>query len=115
MRYAVIKADGSHEVVESETRLNYKKTQELVAAPGETGAMYQAVGGPNVSILMNENGKYLPLETNIPVTRYARANRLIYPHDDIRGDCIIVGEPDDEGYEKDVDDAVLADILSYND
>jgi hypothetical protein len=115
MRYAIIKPDGSHEVVESEKRLNYKEIQKLVAAPGEEGPLYQAIGGPSLSILINENGKYLPLETNVPVTRYARANRLIWPHDDIRGDCVIMGEPDDEGYEKDMDDAVLNDILSYND
>lgn len=113
MRYAVVKADGTHEVVESEERLNYSKVQELVAAPGEERPFYQAVGGRNVSILMNENGKYLPLEINRAVTQYARDNGLIWPHDDIRGDCVIVGEPDDEGYEKDMDDEVLNNILAY--
>lgn len=113
MRYAVIKADGSHEVVESDERLHFTQVQKLVAAPGETQPYYQAVGGPNVSILCNENGKYLPLEINMPVTHYARDNGLIWPHDDIRGDVVIVGEPDDEGYEKDVDEGVLRAILAY--
>lgn len=114
MKYAVVKADGSHEVVETEKRLSLQQIQELVAAPGEVGATFQAVGGPNVTILMNENGKYLPLGTNMSVTQYARDRALIWPHDDIRGDCIIVGEPDDEGYEKDVVDEVLNDILAYS-
>lgn len=113
MRYAVVKADGSHEIVEIEGRLNYKTIQVLVAAPDEDRPFYQAVGGPNLSILCNENGKYLPLEINRAVTQYARDNGLIWPHDDIRGDCVIVGEPDDEGYEKDMDDEVLKGILAY--
>lgn len=113
MRYAVVKADGTHEIVESEERLNYQKIQELVAAPGEGQSYYQAVGGPNLSILMNENGKYLPLEINRAVTQYARDNGLIWPHDDIRGDCVIVGEADDEGNEKDMDEEVLNNILAY--
>jgi hypothetical protein len=113
MRYAVIKADGSHEIVESEKRLDYKKVQELIAAPGEERPFYQAVGGPNLSILCNENGKYLPLDVNVSVTLYARDHGLIWPNDDIRGDVVIVGEPDDEGYEKDMDDSVLKDILAY--
>lgn len=113
MRYAIVKADGSHEIVEIEGRWDYRKIQELVAAPGEVGAMFQAVGGRNVTILMNENGKYLPLAVNRAVTQYARDNALIWPHDDVRGDCIVVGEPDDQGYEKDVDDGVLNAILAY--
>lgn len=114
MRYAIVKADGSHEVIESEKRIGYQQMQALVAAPGEVSAYFQAVGGPNVTILMNENGKYLPLSTNVAVTQYARDRGLIWPNDDIRGDCIILGTPDDEGYEQDVDDAVLNDILAYN-
>lgn len=114
MRYAVVRADGTHEIVEIEGRLNYKQIQALVAAPGEDRPFYQAVGGPNLSILCNENGKYLPLEINRAMTQYARDNGLIWPHDDIRGDCVIVGEPDDEGYEKDMDDEVLNAILAYN-
>lgn len=113
MRYAVVKADGSHEIVEVEGRLHYKQIQTLIAAPGEDRPFYQAVGGPNLSILCNENGKYLPLEINQAVTQYARDNGLIWPHDDIRGDCVIVGEPDDEGYEKDMDEEVLNNILAY--
>lgn len=114
MRYAIVKADGSHEIVEMEGRLNYTQIQALVAAPGADRTTYQAVGGRNVSILMNEEGKYLPLGTNRAVTQYARDNGLIFPSDDIRGDCVIVGEPDDEGYEQDVDEQVLNDILAYN-
>jgi hypothetical protein len=114
MRYAILKADGSHEVVETDTRPDYRKIQELVAAPDEHGAMFEVIGGPNLSIFINENGKYLPLETNETITRYTRANRLIWPHDEVKGDCVIMGEPDDAGYSKDVDDAVLYDILSYS-
>lgn len=114
MRYGIIKADGTHEIIESEERLNYQKIQSLVAAPVEERPYYQAVGGRNLSILCNENGKYLPLEINRAVTQYARDNGLIWPHDDIRGDCVIVGEPDDAGYEKDVDENVFNDIIAYN-
>lgn len=114
MRYAIIKADGTHQVVEQGNRLNYKQVQALVAAPDEQSPMYQALpGGPNLSILINENGKYLPLDNNQALTRYARDNGLIYPHDYISGDAVIVGGVDDEGYEMDVDDEVLQTILAY--
>lgn len=114
MRYAIIKADGTHEVIDSVTRLDYHKLQELVAAPDERSPAFEVIGGPNLSIYINENGKYLQLETNEVVTQFARANRLIWQSDAVKGDCIITGEPDDEGNSKDVNDVVLKAILSYS-
>ena len=116
MRYAIVRADKTHEIVESgDTPPNYKTFQKLVAAPSEQGnAIYQALNGPKVSIYLNENGKYLgDLEINTAVTAYCRENRLIFSSDFIVGDCVIVGEPDDEGEETPVDEDVLQDILSY--
>jgi vacuolar-type H+-ATPase subunit E/Vma4 len=115
MRYAIVRADKTHEIVDSgDTPPNYKTFQELVAAPSEDGkATYQAINGPKVSIYLNENGKYLSdLEINVAVTIYARHNRLIFPTDYILGDCVIVGEPDDEGEETAVDENVLREILA---
>jgi hypothetical protein len=113
MRYAVVRADGTHELFETEGRLQLDQIQKLIAAPSEEQGFVEAVSGPSLSILINENGKYLPLATNHAVTQFARANRLIWPNDDIRGDCVITGSPDDRGYEQDVDDDVLNTILSY--
>lgn len=116
MRYAIIRADKTHEIVDSgDTPPNYKTYQKLVAAPSEEGhATYQALNGPRLSIYLNENGKYLSeLEMNVAVTQYARDNGLIWPNDYIVGDCVIVGEPDDEGGETAVDEDVLQAILAY--
>lgn len=113
MRYAVVRADGTHDLIETEGRLQLDEMQKLVAAPNEQQPFVEAVGGPNLTIFINENGKSLPLATNWAVTQYAQAHRLIWPSDDIRGDCVITGTPDDEGYEQDVDDDVLNTILSY--
>ena len=117
MRYAIVRADGTHEVVESgDTPVNYKLFQKLVAAPSEEGkGFYQAIGGNLVSIYLNENGKYLSeeLEVNVAVTRYARDNALIWPNDYIMGDCVIMGLPDEEGEETEFDENTLNDIISY--
>lgn len=116
MRYAIVRADKTHEIIESgDTPPNYKTFQKLVAAPSEHGnAIYQALNGPKLSIYLNENGKYLnDLEVNVAVTVYARINRLIFGNDYIVGDCVIVGEPDDEGEETPVDEDVLQEILAY--
>lgn len=113
MRYAVVRANGTHELIETEGRLKLDEMQKIIAAPTEDHGYVEAVGGPDLSIFINENGKYLPLGTNQAVTRYAHDNKLIWPYDDIRGDCIITGIPDAEGYEQDVDEEVLNKILSY--
>jgi hypothetical protein len=117
MRYAIVRADKTHEIIESgDTPPNYKVFQQLVAAPSEKGqrATYQAINGPKLSIYLNENGKYLSeLEINVAVTKYAQDNSLIWPNDYIVGDCVIVGEPNDEGEETAVNEDVLREILSY--
>lgn len=113
MRYAVVRTNGTHEFIETEGRLTFEEIRKLVAAPKELDPFVEAVGGPNLTIFINENGKYLPLGTNRAVTQYAHDHQMIWPHDDIRGDCVITGLPDDEGYEQDVDDNVVKDILSY--
>lgn len=114
MRYAVVKAEGTHEIVEYKAPLNIEVIQKTIAAPGETGStFFEVIGGRNVSIFLNENGKYLSLPPNIAVTLYARAKQMIYPHDYVVGDCIIMGEPDDAGLSKDLNDEALADILSF--
>lgn len=113
MRYAVIRTNGTHELIETDGRLRIEELQKLVAAPNEDQAFVEAVGGPNLTVFINENGKYLPLGTNQAVTQYAHDKQMIWPHDDIRGDCVITGIPDDAGYEQDVDDDVVQDILSY--
>ncbi|MCW2763839.1 MAG: hypothetical protein JWR85_4040 [Marmoricola sp.] len=113
MRYAVIRTNGTHELIEADGRLRIEEMQQLVAAPNEDHPFVEAVNGPNLTVFINENGKYLPLATNQAVTQYAHDHQMIWPHDDIRGDCVITGIPDDEGYEQDVEDEVLKDILSY--
>lgn len=113
MRYAVVRTNGTHEFIETEGRLEFEEMRKLVAAPNEADPFVEAVGGPNVTIFINENGKYLPLATNQAVTQYAHDRKMIWPHDDIRGDCVITGLPDDEGYEQDVSDEVVRVILSY--
>lgn len=115
MRYAIVRADKTHEIIDSgDTPPNYRTFQKLVAAPSEEGhAIYQALNGPKLSIYLNENGKYLSdLELNVAVTAYARKHRLIFANDYIVGDCVIVGEPDDEGEETPVDEDVLQEILA---
>ena len=116
MRYAIVRADKTHEIIDSgDTPPNYRTFQQLVAAPSEGGrATYQALNGRGLSIYMNENGKFLDeLEINAAVTKYARHNGIIYPDDYIVGDCVIVGEPDDEGEETGVDEEILSHILAY--
>lgn len=114
MHYAIVKSDGSHEIVEYEQRPDISVIQKAVAAPKEDGnAYFEVIGGPSVSIFLNENGKYLSLPPNVAVTLYARANQMIWPSDIVVGDCVIMGGPDDEGRAKDLDDEILTDILSY--
>lgn len=114
MRYAIVKTDGTHEIVEYQPPLNIDVIQKLIAAPSEEGnAYFEVIGGPTVSIFLNENGKYLSLPPNVSVTLYARANQMIWPSDIVVGDCVIMGEPDDNGRSKDLNDETLADILSY--
>lgn len=113
MKYAVIKADGTHQTHEGEGRLNLDILQQTVAAPNEDRGMVEAVSGPHVTIYMNENGKFLPLATNVATTVYARRKGMIFSSDSIKGDCLITGGPDEQGYDMDVDEEVLAQILRY--
>ena len=113
MRYAVVKANGTHEVVSHEGRLGLQAMQRLVAAPKEEGATIEAIGYPGVTIYMNENGKYLPLDTNTAVSRFAHAKGMISRFDFVKGDCVIVGSPDETGYDTDMDDEILKEILSF--
>jgi hypothetical protein len=114
MHYAIVKFDGTHEVVEYEPPLDIQVIQKALAAPKEEGhAYFEVIGGPNVSIFLNENGKYLSLPPNVAVTLFARANQMIWPSDIVVGDCVVMGQPDNNGRQTDLNDEILADILSY--
>ena len=113
MRYAVVRTDGTYEFIETEGHLKLDELQRHVAAPDEDNAFVEAVGGPNLTIFLNENGKFLPLGTNEAVTEYAHEHDMIWSYDDIRGNCVITGIPDEEGYEQDVDQKVVEDIISH--
>ena len=114
MRYAIVKTDGTHEIIEYQPPLDISVIQKEIAAPNEDGPSYfEVIGGETVSIFLNENGKYLSLPPNVAVTLYARAHQMIWPSDIVVGNCVIMGEPDESGRSKDLNDDVFADIISY--
>lgn len=114
MRYMVVKTDGTYDINDVEV-LGMKEIQDAVAGPGQVSPYFQVVQGEGVSLYMNEEGKLLPLPVNETITRFARVNGLISILDDVRGDVVVVGLPDEEGrdtaLEEDKAQAVLAYLL----
>lgn len=109
MSYAIVKADGTHEVFEGP--LSVETIQKSVAGPNEEKAFFELIRKRDVSIYLNEEAKFANLPQNSIITRFAHEHGMISPHDYVAGDCVVVGPPDDEGFDTDLPEGVLEAIL----
>lgn len=112
MRYMVVKANGTYDIHNVET-LGMKEIQEVVAGPGQTSPFFEVVQGEGLSLYLNEEGKLIPLPVNVAITHFARANGIISSRDDVRGDVVVVGLPDDEGMDTDLPEDKAKAVLAY--
>lgn len=114
MRFAIFKADGTHEVVEQDKpHLDVRQIQQIVAGPEEKQAFFEVLSDNNVSIYLNEHGKFLSLPINETITRYTHAKGMVSDWDSVVGDCLVTGLPGDEDYDTPLSDEALNEVLKY--
>lgn len=112
MRYMVVKANGTYDIHNVEA-LGMKEIQAAVAGPGQISPYFQVVQGQGMSFYLNEEGKLLPLPVNEAITRFARENGIISQRDDVRGDVVVVGLPDEEGMDTELPESNAKAVLAY--
>lgn len=104
MKALVLRTDETHELIDLPT--DYREIGQLV------GGWLELVNVRGGFLYVNEEGKLENLTPNLKATRFCHAREAIRANDCIVGNVVLVGVLDAKGEHKDVDKALIQELLS---